>query len=105
MSDKCDGKWICPIMTLMTFISKKWVLMILKSVHEGCVSYTDIEKSLPEINPRILCSRLIGLQDFWFIEKKIISKSPLKAVYCLTEKWKSFSNNIDIMIDWTKKWM
>jgi DNA-binding HxlR family transcriptional regulator len=105
MSDKCDGKWICPIMTLMTFISKKWVLMILKSVHEGCISYTDIEKSLPEINPRILCSRLIELQDFWFIEKKIISKSPLKAVYCLTEKWESFSDNIDIMIDWTKKWM
>jgi len=77
----------------------------MKSINEGCVSYTDIEKNLSQINPRILCSRLCELQDFWFIEKKIISKSPLKAVYCLTEKWKSFSKNIDTMIDWTKKWM
>lgn len=105
MSDKCDWNSICPIMTLMSFISKKWILLIIKSINEGCVSYTDIEKSLPQINPRILCSRLIELQDFGFIEKKIISKSPLKAVYCLTKKWESFSNNIDIMIDWTKKWM
>jgi DNA-binding HxlR family transcriptional regulator len=51
-------------MTLISFISKKWVLLILKSIHEGCVSYTDIEKSLPQINPRILCNRLIELQDF-----------------------------------------
>jgi len=105
MNEKCDWKSICPIMTLMSFISKKWILLIIKSIHEGSISYTDIEKSLPEINPRILCNRLIELQDFGFIEKKIITKSPLKAVYCLTDKWESFSNNIDIMIDWTKKWM
>lgn len=69
------------------------------------MSYTDIEKNLEMINPRILSSRLSEMQDFWFLEKKIISKSPLKAVYCLTEKWKSFTYNIDSMIDWTKKWM
>lgn len=58
----------------------------MKSINEGCVSYTDIEKNLIQINPRILCSRLCELQDFGFIEKKVISTSPLKAVYCLTQK-------------------
>jgi len=50
------------------------------------MSYSDIEKNLEMINPRILSSRLSEMQDFGFLEKKIISKSPLKAVYCLTEK-------------------
>ena len=69
------------------------------------MSYSDIEKNLEMINPRILSSRLTELQDFDFVEKKIISKSPLKAVYCLTKKGESFTKNIDQMIDWTKKWM
>lgn len=104
MKDKCDYN-TCPINTLLNFISKKWVLLIMKSINEWCMSYSDIEKNLEMINPRILSSRLTEMQDFGFLEKKIISKSPLKAVYCLTEKWKSFTCNIDSMIDWTKKWM
>jgi DNA-binding HxlR family transcriptional regulator len=54
----------CPITILLSFISKKWVLLIMKSINEGCVSYTDIEKNLSQINPRILCSRLCELQEF-----------------------------------------
>lgn len=104
MKQKCNYNE-CPINTLLNFISKKWVLLIMKSINEWCMSYSDIEKNLEMINPRILSSRLSELQDFGFLEKKIISKSPLKAVYCLTEKGKSFTHNIDQMIDWTKKWM
>lgn len=104
MKEKCNYN-DCPINTLLSFITKKWVLLIMKSINEWCMSYTDIEKNLEMINPRILSSRLSEMQDFWFLKKKIISKSPLKAVYCLTEKWKSFTYNIDSMIDWTKKWM
>ena len=39
-------KEMCPIMDLFSFIGKKWVLLIIKSVSEGCMCFSDIEKNL-----------------------------------------------------------
>lgn len=63
MKEKCNFDH-CPINTLLNFVSKKWVLLIMKSINEGCMSYTDIEKNLEMINPRILSSRLSEMQEF-----------------------------------------
>ncbi|MCP4523853.1 MAG: helix-turn-helix transcriptional regulator [Candidatus Gracilibacteria bacterium] len=105
MQEKCNKNNLCPVIVLMNMISKKWVLLILKSMQEGCTSYSEIEKNLVGINPRILSSRLSELQEFGFIEKKTLSTTPLKSIYCLTDKGSSFGTHISTMIDWTKKWM
>jgi DNA-binding HxlR family transcriptional regulator len=36
----------CPIVNLFSLISKKWVLLIIKSISEGCMCFSDIEKKL-----------------------------------------------------------
>ena len=90
-------------MEFMWFLSKKWILVIIKSIKWGCKSYTAIEKNLIWVNPRILSSRLRELQEKWLIEKKIISETPLKAIYCLTNKWQSLSYHIDQLADWVEK--
>lgn len=91
----CKNNNICPVIEVFSLISKKWVLLILKSIWEGCKNFSEIEKSLICANPRILSTRLNELQKVWFVEKKIISKSPLKAIYCLTNKWEWFFGHID----------
>jgi len=56
-------KQICPVVRLMEDISKKWTLIILKTIMAGASSYSDIEKQIGDINPSILSSRLKELQD------------------------------------------
>lgn len=98
-----NEKIMCPFLEFMWFLSKKWILVIIKSISEGCMSYTDIEKNLTWVNPRILSSRLRELQEKWFVEKKIISETPLKAIYCLTQKWDSLSKHIEQLANWAKQ--
>jgi len=98
-------KQACPIMTLFWFIWKKWVLLIVKSISEWCMCFSDIEKKLNWINPRILSNRLKELEEFGFVESHIKENTKNKTIYCLTEKWMSFSKNIDALNEWTKKWM
>ncbi len=98
-----EEKKICPIIEFMWFLSKKWILVIIKSVSDWCKSYSDIEKKLNSINPRILSNRLKELQEKGFIEKKILSKSPLRAIYCLTKKWESLSLHIEQLTKWAAK--
>ena len=93
-------KQICPIVRLLENISKKWTLLILKSIMNWAISYSDIERQVDDINPSILSARLKELQDIWFIDKRVISDSPVKIEYHLTKKWKSFEPILDNITDW-----
>lgn len=95
----------CPIINLFSFISKKWVLLIVKSISEWCMCFSDIEKKLEWINPRILSNRLKELEEAWFVISHKKENTKNKVIYCLTEKWMCFSQNIKNLEDWTKKWM
>lgn len=100
-----EGKTTCPILDLFGFISKKWVLLIMKSISEWCMCFSDIEKKLDGINPRILSNRLKELEDYGFVESHIKENTKNKTIYCLSEKGMSFTQNIKNLEDWTKKWM
>ena len=67
-------------------ISKKWMLLIIDSIYRGSHSYGEIEKKVVGITPGTLSTRLKELQEMGFIEKVIISKTPIKMEYKLTEK-------------------
>ncbi len=43
------------------------------------------------------------MQEKGLIEKKIISQTPLKAIYCLTEKWEGLSCHINELAKWVTK--
>lgn len=73
-------------MGLLGFISKKWTLLIMRAIVNGANCYSEIEAQLPGINPAILSQRLKDLQEFGFVEKRIISEIPLKAQYHFTPR-------------------
>ena len=98
-------KEYCPMSHLFWFIWKKWILLIMKSISEWCKCFSDIEKSLDWINPRILSNRLKELEEFGFVESHTKENTKNKTIYCLSEKWMSLSKNIQIMWEWVKKWM
>ncbi|MDC0506074.1 helix-turn-helix transcriptional regulator [Candidatus Gracilibacteria bacterium] len=93
-------KQVCPVIQLMGDISKKWTLIILKAIMSGSTSYSDIEKQVSDINPSILSSRLKDLQDMGFIDKNIVSSSPVKIEYQLTKKGKSFEPVLENISSW-----
>lgn len=94
---------ICPFTELVNFLSKKWMLIIIKSISDWCKSFSEIEKNLIWSNPRIVSNRLKELQEQGFLEKKFISVNPQKIIYCLTEKWVSLSKHIESISAWAKK--
>lgn len=92
------------VIDLFSFIGKKWTLLIIKSISDGCKCFSDIEKTLKWITPRILSIRLKELQDFGFVSRDIKQNTKNKTIYCLTEKWMCFTKNIKNLEDWIKKW-
>lgn len=99
------GKPTCKVARLFSFISKKWILLILKALNDGIDTFSWVKKDLWDVNSKIISQRMDELQEEWFIERKIVCEKPIKIRYSLTEKWKSFYKEIETMHKWAEKWI
>ncbi|MFW9804512.1 MAG: winged helix-turn-helix transcriptional regulator [Candidatus Thorarchaeota archaeon] len=66
-------------------LSKKWAVFLLKDMFLGCKRFSDFLEVHPELSNRVLSDQLKGLEKHGYIEKKLISMSPIRAEYVLTE--------------------
>ena len=66
-------------------LSKKWAVFLLKDMFLGCKRFNDFLEVHPDLSNRVLSEQLKGLIKYGYIEKKIVSMSPIRAEYELTE--------------------
>lgn len=76
----------CPIQTVFNFLSKRWMLLILRSVHEGRETFGDVKRSLGTISSKILSERLSELELEGYITRMVTDGRPVKIRYSITEK-------------------
>jgi DNA-binding HxlR family transcriptional regulator len=85
----------CPIIELFTFLGKKWMIIIIKTLwEENEQSFTQLQKKLNNINSRILTERLDEGVEKWYIVRNVTSTKPLKIRYSLTLHWQQLSSKI-----------
>jgi len=97
----------CTIYRTIDFISKKWTLLILLELYKtrGTKRYSELKRSLLDITPKILSSRLRELENQGLITKKIVTNGfPIKCEYTLTESGKDFIRIIKDIKRWSLQW-
>lgn len=65
-------------------LSKKWAVFLLKDMFLGCKRFNDFLEAHPNLSNRVLSDQLKGLERYKYIQKKIVSTSPVKIEYKLT---------------------
>ncbi|MFW9855501.1 MAG: winged helix-turn-helix transcriptional regulator [Candidatus Thorarchaeota archaeon] len=70
---------------------KKWSIEIIRDIWFGEERFSDILKANPGLSTKVLSQRLRELEQYNIIEKIIISKTPLRAIYQLTEKGRALN--------------
>jgi DNA-binding HxlR family transcriptional regulator len=86
-------------------ISKKWVLLILHVLAElKEARFSDIARSLPEINTRMLSERLTELEGAMLVERVVENAKPVVVKYRLTKKAIDLNRVFVGLIHWSNKW-
>lgn len=70
---------------------KKWSIEIVRDIWFGKERFSDILKANPGLSTKVLSQRLRELEQYNIVEKIIISKTPLRAIYQLTEKGRALN--------------
>ena len=75
-------------------LSKKWALILIKDLFLGCKKFTDFLDFNPRLSNKVLSDQLKRLEEYGFITKKIVSMTPMRAEYELTEMGRDLNKTI-----------
>jgi DNA-binding HxlR family transcriptional regulator len=78
----------CPIEATFKIIGKKWTALILRDMLRGTTQFNRFLDSNKELTPKVLTERLQELQKLGIIKRKIVSESPIRIEYTLTDMGK-----------------
>lgn len=96
----CPGQYVLHINDTMNVISGKWRLAIIASVLFGKKRFTEIQRNIPKITPRMLSKELKELELNGMIVRNVYDSIPVTVEYELSESGKSITEVMDKMIEW-----
>ncbi|MDP4209690.1 MAG: helix-turn-helix domain-containing protein [Bacteroidota bacterium] len=93
----------CPIRNILSRISDKWSLLILRSLQKkGTMRYKDLMNIIPDISQKMLSSTLKRLEEDKLINRKMYAEIPPRVEYSLTEMGQELMPALQMMIDWAQ---
>ena len=98
---ECD--YDCPVRKTADIIGGKWTTLIVRDLLGGTKRYSELQRSLGNVSPKVLSERLKELEKSKIIRKKIYPTVPPKTEYSLTPLGQQLKNVVLAMNDFGTK--
>jgi DNA-binding HxlR family transcriptional regulator len=92
------------VASAMQIIGNKWTALILRDLTSGPKRFSELEKSVGDINPRTLSQRLEDLTAHGIIVKQSYAEVPPRTEYTLTTKGQDLTPVLRQMAEWGDKY-
>ncbi|WP_329804359.1 winged helix-turn-helix transcriptional regulator [Flavobacterium facile] len=96
----CPVEYVLNINDTLNVISGKWKLPILGSILFGKKRFTDIQRNIPKISPRMLSKELKELELNGVLVRTVYDTTPVSVEYELSETGKQITEVLDKMMEW-----
>lgn len=96
----CPKQYALAINDTLNVINGKWKLSIIGALSCGNKRFTDIQKSIAAITPRMLSKELKELELNGMIERNVYDTKPVSIEYQLSKSGKRFDKVLEEMIAW-----
>lgn len=93
-------KQMLPIRDALEVVSGKWKILILTSLMHGNQRFTEIQRSIPNINPKVLSKELKDLEEHQLIKRIVHDDYPVFIEYVATEYAQSLRNVMQELHAW-----
>jgi DNA-binding HxlR family transcriptional regulator len=96
---KCSS-YILPIADTLDVLSGKWKITIIASLFNGKKRFTELQKEVSKITPRMLSKELRELEGNKLVTRTVYNTIPASVDYELTEYGKTLGKVMDALMDW-----
>ena len=83
-------------------LGKKWSGLVLYTLLEDPMRFTDIRKNIPELSDRVLAERLKELEQLQLVKRNVYTRIPVKVEYELTKKGKELEKSMREIEIWAE---
>lgn len=97
---QCSTNYILAVNDTINVINGKWKTPIMASLFFGAKRFSEIEKDIPKINPRMLSKELRDLEANGILTRTVYDTVPVSVEYELTKSGRSFRQVLDVMLEW-----
>lgn len=100
MKKKYTTEFNCVLKDVLEIVGGKWAIPIIFTLFKGTHRFKELERSIPNINTRMLVKELKNLEQFHVLERKVFATVPPTVEYSLTEKGKALEPAISQLYSW-----
>ncbi len=94
----------CPLTAASEVLAKKWSLVVVHHLLSGEKRFSELEKAIKGISPKVLASTLHILQEHGIVVRNVETSSPVKVKYRLTEKGRDLARVVEEVRRWGERW-
>lgn len=95
---------LCPrVEAAFGLLAKKWMGLILYSLTEGELHFSELENAIPALSARVLTERIRELERAGLVLRKVSDSSPVRVGYRLTDKGESLAAIVSGIADWAAR--
>lgn len=99
----CSIQFILAVNDTLNVINGKWKLPIIGSLLFNKKRFTEIQRNIPKITPRMLSKELKDLEMNGVVRRTVYDTLPVTVEYELTPSARSLGDVLDKMVEWGLK--
>ncbi|OXA85790.1 winged helix-turn-helix transcriptional regulator [Flavobacterium hercynium] len=96
----CPVKFMLAVNDAINVIHGKWKLPIIASLLCDKTRFTEIQRNIPKITPRMLSKELKDLELNGIVKRTVYDTIPVSVEYELSDSGKSIGDFLDKMLEW-----
>jgi DNA-binding HxlR family transcriptional regulator len=96
----CPIQFVLAVNDTLNVLTGKWKLPIIGSLLFDKKRFTEIQRNIPRITPRMLSKELKDLEMNGMISRTVYDSVPVAVEYELTQSGKSLGGVLDKMLEW-----
>ncbi len=97
-----DAPFACPATQMVRVIGGRWKLNILYQIQQNVHRYSDLQRCLPGITPKMLTQQLRELEDDGIVHREVYRQVPPKVEYSMTPLGESLAPVFNAMCEWSR---
>jgi DNA-binding HxlR family transcriptional regulator len=98
-------KYHCPVEAAIDIIGGKWKPLILWTLRDGTLRFSQIEDELYGITQKMLTKQLRELEQDGIVSRKVYAQVPPKVEYSLTDSGRTLMPVLDLLCAWGSEHM
>jgi DNA-binding HxlR family transcriptional regulator len=84
-------------------LADKWTLLLFYALAQGTKRYSELQRQIHGISPKMLTQTLRSLEENGYVEREIFPEVPPRVEYSLTELGVSFVQPVAVLYQWAQE--